>query len=108
MSSLLGNKPPTANHSAGPLVIVGAPVPVRKERPMRATSPALSFPIAVCICLGSLALSGAAAPKRERARSYQGFAVSLSVSDRAGKAGEPMEVTVTLAAGTDTHRLFNP
>src|SRR2546428_514329 len=75
---------------------------------MRATSPTLSFPIAVCICLGGLALSEAAAPKEEKAKSYQGLSASLSVGGKAGQVGEPMEVTVTFAAGTDTHRLFNP
>src|SRR4051812_21431912 len=74
---------------------------------MRATSPTLSFPIAVCVCLGGLALSEAAAPKAEEAKSYQGLSASLSVG-KAAKAGEPVEVTVTFAASADTHRLFNP
>jgi hypothetical protein len=73
---------------------------------MRAQRP-LSFPIAAFICLGGLALSEAAAPKEEKAKTYQGLSASLSVG-KAGKAGEPMEVTVTFASGTDTHRLFNP
>jgi hypothetical protein len=75
---------------------------------MRTLRPTLSRTIAVVLCLGGVTLSGAAAPKEEKARSYQVLSASLSVGEKGSKAGEPMEVTVTFTASADTHRLFNP
>src|SRR3954467_11471326 len=81
----------------------------RKERPMRAHGPLLPA-IVLCLYLGSLALSDgrAQAPKADGPRSYQGLSAVLALGEKEARAGEPMEVTITLTSNADTHRLFNP